>query len=545
MRCIYIAFLLSWFFKSSAQEISNYQKILSLAVTNPDSAIILSNDYILSMIDQGNDTSLISGNYLLGLSNYYAGNYILAEKSFLKASEYCSNYPQYQAKKEASFNNVGICRELLGNLDGALDAYQLSLKIASEREDSIGIMQTKINIGLLEIKLKRSNNGKRILLETESYFKRIKDSSNLGLVYQNLGLAANAEKNFGDLINYSLMALDIFDKLNFLPSKLEALNNLGVAYLEIGNFKTSIKYLTECYSLAKENDLLRAKAFAAKNLGSYCQRINKLELAEKFYLEGKELFIQLNNLEQLEIIFFEIIQLYALSGNYPALQHLITEFKENKQTLLNVQSIQKIDELKQLFVYEEQQKIIQNQEEKIRLEQTKKRAFAILSTIFLTLLLISIRFYYVDKKRLDMIFRLNQIKNEASEINSSKAISNQSNEQENLYHSVIQLISENKLYLNHNLSIQDVSKLLHTNDKYISEAINKIGKKKWNELINHFRIQDVLSFLHNSNHSIKVKLIELAFQKGFNSRITFYRAFKNETGLSPQQYLDRINSIKK
>jgi AraC-like DNA-binding protein len=102
------------------------------------------------------------------------------------------------------------------------------------------------------------------------------------------------------------------------------------------------------------------------------------------------------------------------------------------------------------------------------------------------------------------------------------------------------LIQEEKLYQNPELSLTEVSKKLQTNTSVISKAINQGFAMNFNDFINNYRIEAVKAMFQNGEHK-KSTLLGIAYDCGFNSKATFNRAFKKNTGLSPKEYLITID----
>lgn len=77
--------------------------------------------------------------------------------------------------------------------------------------------------------------------------------------------------------------------------------------------------------------------------------------------------------------------------------------------------------------------------------------------------------------------------------------------------------------------------MLGTNETYISEAINQIGNKSLNHLLNGIRLKAIQEAIRNET-SPKI-VSEIYYKFGFKSTSTFYRVFKSELGMTPQQYI--------
>ena len=98
------------------------------------------------------------------------------------------------------------------------------------------------------------------------------------------------------------------------------------------------------------------------------------------------------------------------------------------------------------------------------------------------------------------------------------------------------LIQEEKLYQNPELTLTDLAKKLETNASIISKTINQGFQMNFNDCINNYRVEAVKKMLEQGEHK-KSTLLGIAFDCGFNSKATFNRAFKKNTGKTPKEYL--------
>lgn len=98
------------------------------------------------------------------------------------------------------------------------------------------------------------------------------------------------------------------------------------------------------------------------------------------------------------------------------------------------------------------------------------------------------------------------------------------------------LLTEEKLYENPELTLSDLAQKLQTNPSVISKAINQGFEMNFNDLINHYRVEAVKKKLQDGAQK-KSTLLGIAYDCGFNSKATFNRAFKKNTGVAPKEYL--------
>jgi AraC-like DNA-binding protein len=99
------------------------------------------------------------------------------------------------------------------------------------------------------------------------------------------------------------------------------------------------------------------------------------------------------------------------------------------------------------------------------------------------------------------------------------------------------LMQNDKIYLEPNLTLNDLSRNLGVNSTVLSFAINNGFGKNFNDFVNEFRIAEVKEKLKTDEDST---LLNVAFGCGFNSKATFNRAFKKFTGVSPKEFQEKI-----
>ncbi|MCQ2399454.1 MAG: AraC family transcriptional regulator [Clostridia bacterium] len=81
------------------------------------------------------------------------------------------------------------------------------------------------------------------------------------------------------------------------------------------------------------------------------------------------------------------------------------------------------------------------------------------------------------------------------------------------------------------ISLDDVSKSLGLNRHYVSHLLGKSGSGSFNDYVNGLRVEYVVNNIGDAD-----SVAQMAFESGFQSLATFYRAFEKVYGCSPKKF---------
>ena len=104
---------------------------------------------------------------------------------------------------------------------------------------------------------------------------------------------------------------------------------------------------------------------------------------------------------------------------------------------------------------------------------------------------------------------------------------------------ILDYFEKEKPYLKSNFSIAQIALKMEVPQSHVSFCINSIYKTKFSKMKTKLRVEQTKFFLQESVHS-KITIDGIAQLAGFNSRSSFYIAFKEETGITPSDYLKTI-----
>jgi AraC-like DNA-binding protein len=104
---------------------------------------------------------------------------------------------------------------------------------------------------------------------------------------------------------------------------------------------------------------------------------------------------------------------------------------------------------------------------------------------------------------------------------------------------LLNYMEEGKPYLNYELRLDDLSDSLNISRHHVSQVINEQFKMNFFEFINQYRVEEAERILCSKKYNYTMS--EIAYEVGFNNRISFYNAFKKAYGLPPKKFLEYIN----
>lgn len=95
-------------------------------------------------------------------------------------------------------------------------------------------------------------------------------------------------------------------------------------------------------------------------------------------------------------------------------------------------------------------------------------------------------------------------------------------------------INSEKVYLDNELTLDGLAKKMKMPMHHLTQLFNIHLGENFNQHINRFRIDYARQLLVENDGSMSIE--QIAFNSGFNSKVSFNRHFKNLTGVTPKEY---------
>lgn len=103
------------------------------------------------------------------------------------------------------------------------------------------------------------------------------------------------------------------------------------------------------------------------------------------------------------------------------------------------------------------------------------------------------------------------------------------------YEKLILIMDREKPFLDVHLNLSMLAKQTGFRSRYLSQIINQKSGKNFFDFVNSYRIEEFKKRIKEPNNR-NFTFLSIAYDCGFNSKATFNRVFKNQTGYTPSEF---------
>lgn len=120
-------------------------------------------------------------------------------------------------------------------------------------------------------------------------------------------------------------------------------------------------------------------------------------------------------------------------------------------------------------------------------------------------------------------------------INEKKTNAQDKSQSDIVSQKLLKFMETERPYLDEELNLQKLSLLMDISTHQLSQAINQGLNTNFYKFVNAYRIEEVKKKLTDPEFE-KYSILGIAFESGFNSKSTFNKIFKEETGMTPSEF---------
>lgn len=104
---------------------------------------------------------------------------------------------------------------------------------------------------------------------------------------------------------------------------------------------------------------------------------------------------------------------------------------------------------------------------------------------------------------------------------------------------LVQLFDQDKIFRENDLNLEGLAARMDTTRHNASQVINEHFRLSFHELVNKYRIEEAKAMLERDAKR-NLNIIDIAYEVGYNNKVTFNKAFKKDTQLTPSQYQQQV-----
>lgn len=479
--------------------------------------------------------------------------------------------------------------------DSALVIYTILINRLSDHElnnaEKEELLKAHINSSLIYCSyfynLDRAyyHQDKALTLATEEHFNKYLSSiyTNYCYIYQISSFIQDSDPLGPEALNYLKKAFWSCIKYNDEKDRVYSVINITSAYichgLE-GKLEKEVNFI-EKMKIKGDGQFEMMLRQSVAGLEMYCQgkygeaaaifgnivdsfeneknnnavRLSCVALNEQYKCllansQTKEAFLCMNEIEQkagaanmhdiLIDIYYDIWKLYSTQGNSKLAGEYEMKYYREKDRLLTVSNIGKIDKVK----FQNEIDEINSSFEKERQYHQRKEilliaagAIALCIIIFLLLLM---RSHRRQKEYITRLYEkaIQELQDEPSESKQAAHLLSENNKSA-LLPRIQRILKQAEYTCSSDFSIYKLAELVGSNTSYVSVVINTQYGKSFKLLLTEIRIKEACRRMNNFEQYGKYTIDAIATEVGFKSRSAFSVAFKNITGISPSEFQKR------
>jgi len=220
----------------------------------------------------------MDGTFQLGRIYLNQARRVLSLESGTQSLKIADEIDSYKGKKNA-YNLLIKIHNHSNKLEEGVKISNLILNLAKEEQDSIQIAKTYNFLGILKRKMSEPDSSLYYKTESMKINRLLKDQKALAYNYTSLGIYHYDNGNLDTAFSYLRKSLQIRKKLNLIPQRIEANNNIGYLFLMLEVADSATYYFQKSIDLCLSHEKYSNLAILYSNLSESYKLSGEHELA--------------------------------------------------------------------------------------------------------------------------------------------------------------------------------------------------------------------------------------------------------------------------
>lgn len=505
-------------------------------------------------VETGNDTALLYGSTLLGIAWLYDYNldssvYWLNNSIMLDSMMRRRNEPVFDRIMAITYNNLGLVY-----INITLDYYKaaryfLDALRRTDKSESPGMYVTLLtNLSLVHY-FRDDPSGLEYAEECYAFEQEHGGPAFMSTYSMALMLYVNGR--YTEAEHYADMLREMentgpdaspYDLRNAIQTEII----YGKILLEQGNDEGAREAFERAISIPSM-DFKSDLAGAYLCYGDYLSRHSQYSEALRVLERGIELSQDDANYVHLQELYGKAADLYELVHMPEKALLYYKKYQSISDSITNISKEFALCGARAEYQVARYENLLREKEISILEKEKKEQLYVFVCAVILC---VSVGvWFYLKKKNLyykkivrqyqEKVALSRKIREKSEEKYCFSALSEDKNEA--LFAQVKDLMENGRIYRDGSMTLEKLAEMLATNRSYLSRVINEKTGYNFNKYLNAFRISEAIEILSDKSTAGR-QLKDIGLSLGFNSPSTFYKAFSDETGMSPSSFRRKIMS---
>jgi AraC-like DNA-binding protein len=500
-----------------------------------DSAIL----YFRKMIDfskKGNDTSEM----LEACNRIYLAFSNLQEND---SASFWMRRGKYISKAKHDTLNMAIFESSLGQFyqdNGVYDSAQICFLNAAKyfelTKDSVNTAFSFRNIGntlkFMGMSVEAAKYYK-MALNLQQSLKNIVES---GIEMSNIATTFKT-RNPDSAQIYFIWSLKLLEETGSIESKLQVNFNYANLLKSQNKYKEALAIYQDVYDKSLENNILRGQLLSLNLMAkTYAAMKNNAE-ASKFFQQAIKLAKQKSISTDLIRLYKEAFTFYLETGDVENARDNFDEWEILSDSLKSVSQMENVIRYQTLYESEKKESENHDLRNSVQIKARNNIIYMILGLVLFAFLIFILYVFQQRTRYLKLLVSRAQLQIEQYSTQSSLSTPEVEEKQQEseLVKAIINVLDEEKLFCNTQLTLEMLAGKVNTNRKTLSSTINNYFAMNFNSLINFYRVEFAKKLLIDQEYR-NIKMEAIGYKSGFSTRQCFYLSFNKYVGMSPAEF---------
>lgn len=428
----------------------------------------------------------------------------------------------------------GLSLQRSGHYQKAATEYYKALKIFKSIHDTENIITLYNRLGLLKLDLHEPQKALKYYQIAMKMAKQAKSTKNLQIIYYNLAITYKELDSLQTALDYYKKSEQLAETFGNQIEVAQILHNTGDIYLTKGEFQKAISNFQESLQISQNLDIPIGMLHNYVRLGKAFFQTGDYGTSRRHYEKALGIARSMQMPPVEAEVYYGLYELYYQNKDFEKAIDYYLKSEAITNEMLSQEKQKAIAELEIKYETELKDEKLEKMNYQIQSKQAQNRLL-ILGLVFLVLLCGFIVYFllYRNKTLRELYNRNIELLNAVNFYKIAPEKTDERDQLKKIFDKLLELLIHEKTFKDPNLGIKDVAEMIGTNEKYVSTAISMYAQMNYSNFISFYRINEAKELINQMEFA---NLNEIMYACGFNSRTTFYNAFKNFTGLSPKQF---------